>query len=339
MARHAHAYSMVKKGRNKAGLIAVVGIVLAVAILVAIGIGSVRFSPLESLLTLIGQGDDRSNTILWDIRIPRVLLALIIGANLAASGALLQAVMLNPLADPGLTGVSSGAAVAALFIMLVVPGYSSFIPIAAIVGGGFAAVMVYAMAWKRVGGFTPIRIILSGVAINAVFGGIIGLLSILYSDRLPAALQWLNGSLNGKGMGDVMVILPYSIVGWIAAIFCVRKANVLRLGEQTAHHLGQNMNQVRFVLSLVAVYLAAVSVSTVGLVGFVGLVVPHIARLLIGSDYRFSMPLGLMLGAIVLLVADTAGRSLFSPLQIPAGIIMAIAGGPYFLYLMRRGGA
>ncbi|RJX37271.1 iron ABC transporter permease [Paenibacillus pinisoli] len=330
---------MVKKGRNKAGLIAVVGIVLAVAILVAIGIGSVRFSPLESLLTLIGQGDDRSNTILWDIRIPRVLLALIIGANLAASGALLQAVMLNPLADPGLTGVSSGAAVAALFIMLVVPGYSSFIPIAAIAGGGFAAVMVYAMAWKRVGGFTPIRIILSGVAINAVFGGVIGLLSILYSDRLPAALQWLNGSLNGKGMGDVMVILPYSIVGWIAALFCVRKANVLRLGEQTAHHLGQNMNQVRFVLSLVAVYLAAVSVSTVGLVGFVGLVVPHIARLLIGSDYRFSMPLGLMLGAIVLLVADTAGRSLFSPLQIPAGIIMAIAGGPYFLYLMRRGGA
>jgi len=339
MARDAQAYSMVKKGRNKTGLIIIVGIVLAVAILVAIGIGSVRFSPLESLLALIGQGDDRSNTILWDIRIPRVLLALIIGANLAASGALLQAVMLNPLADPGLTGVSSGAAVAALFIMLVVPGYSSFIPIAAIIGGGFAAVMVYAMAWKRVGGFIPVRIILSGVAINAVFGGVIGLLSILYSDRLPAALQWLNGSLNGKGMGDVMVILPYSIVGWIAALFCVRKANVLRLGEQTAHHLGQNMNQVRFVLSLVAVYLAAVSVSTVGLVGFVGLVVPHIARLLIGSDYRFSMPLGLMLGAIVLLVADTAGRSLFSPLQIPAGIIMAIAGGPYFLYLMRRGGA
>ncbi|MFF2890804.1 FecCD family ABC transporter permease [Paenibacillus sp. NPDC057967] len=330
---------MVKKGRNKTGLIVIVGIVLAIAILAAIGIGSVRFSPLESLMTLIGQGDARSNTILWDIRIPRVLLALIIGANLAASGALLQAVMLNPLADPGLTGVSSGAAVAALFIMLVVPGYSSFIPIAAIIGGGFAAVMVYAMAWKRVGGFTPIRIILSGVAINAVFGGVIGLLSILYSDRLPAALQWLNGSLNGKGMGDVMVILPYSIVGWIAALFCVRKANVLRLGEQTAHHLGQNMNQVRFVLSLVAVYLAAVSVSTVGLVGFVGLVVPHIARLLIGSDYRFSLPLGLMLGAIVLLVADTAGRALFSPLQIPAGIIMAIAGGPYFLYLMRRGGA
>lgn len=340
MDRNAQTYSMLKeKRRSKPALIVIVGIALVIAVLAATGIGSVRFSLVESFMTLIGQGDMRSNTILWDIRIPRVLLALIIGANLAASGALLQAVMLNPLADPGLTGVSSGAAVAALFIMLVVPGYSAFIPLAAIIGGGFAAVMVYVMAWKRVGGFTPIRIILSGVAINAVFGGIIGLLSILYSDRLPAALQWLNGSLSGKGMGDVMVILPYSVVGWIAALFCVRKANVLRLGEQTAHHLGQNMNQVRFVLSLVAVYLAAVSVSTVGLVGFVGLVVPHIACLLIGSDYRFSLPLGLLLGAIVLLVADTAGRSLFSPLQIPAGIIMAIAGGPYFLYLMRRGGA
>ncbi|MFD0590366.1 FecCD family ABC transporter permease [Paenibacillus sp. GCM10027627] len=328
-----------EKSKRKVVIAIIVGLLLALAALTAVGIGSVRFFPAETFMTIIGQGDDRATTILWDIRIPRVLLALIIGANLAASGALLQAVMMNPLADPGLTGVSSGAAVAALFIMLVVPGYSSFIPLAAIVGGGFAAAMVFAMAWKKGGGFTPIRIILSGVAINAVFGGIIGLLSILYSDRLPAALQWMNGSLNGKGMEDVLVILPYSVVGWIAALLCVRKANILRLGEQTAHNLGQNLSQVRFVLSLVAVYLAAISVSTVGLVGFVGLVVPHIARLLIGSDYRYSMPLGIMLGALILLVADTAGRTLFSPLQIPSGIVMAMVGGPYFLYLMRKGGA
>ncbi|MDQ6418842.1 iron ABC transporter permease [Paenibacillus sp. LHD-117] len=328
-----------KRGKGRIVLIAAAALLLLMAAVTAIGIGSVRFFPMETFMTVIGLGDDRATTILWDIRIPRVTLALIIGANLAASGALLQAVMQNPLADPGLTGVSSGAAVAALFILLVMPAYSSMLPLAAIVGGGIAAIMMYAMAWKKGGGFTPIRIILSGVAVNAVFGGVIGLLSILYSERLPSALQWLNGSLNGKGMDDVMVILPYSIVGWIAAIFCIRKANILRLGEQTAHHLGQNLNHVRFLLSLVAVYLAAVSVSTVGLVGFVGLVVPHIARLLIGSDYRFSLPLGLFSGALILLVADTAGRTFFSPLQIPAGIIMAIAGGPYFLYLMRRGGA
>ncbi|RUT47063.1 iron ABC transporter permease [Paenibacillus anaericanus] len=312
---------------------------LLVSIIIAVGIGSVQFTLSQTWQTLIGSGKDADNTILWDIRIPRVLMALIIGANLAASGILLQAVMNNPLADPGLTGVSSGAAVTVLFIMLVAPEFSGFIPLAAIVGGGFAAVMVYAWAWKKESGYTPIRIILSGVAVNAVFGGVIGLLSILYSDKLPAALQWMNGSLSGKGMNDVLNILPYSMAGWAMALLCIRQANILRLGEQAAHNLGQNLNRVRFILSFVAVFLAAISVSKVGLVGFVGLIVPHMARIIIGSNYKHSLPLSLMLGAMILIIADTAGRSLFSPLEIPAGIIMAMAGGPYFLYLMRKGGA
>ncbi|WP_068778012.1 FecCD family ABC transporter permease [Paenibacillus sp. GM2] len=331
---------MTKYLKNKQVLVIGVAVVLLLlSIILAIGIGSVRFTPYEAWQTLIGKGNSSSNTILWDIRIPRVLMALLIGANLAASGILLQAVMNNPLADPGLTGVSSGAAVTVLFIMLVAPEYTGFIPIAAIVGGGGAAIMVYAWAWKKDSGYTPIRIILSGVAVNAVFGGVIGLLSILYSDKLPAALQWMNGSLSGKGMKDVLSILPYSIVGWIMAILCIRQANILRLGEQAAHNLGQNLNRVRFILSFVAVFLAAISVSKVGLVGFVGLIVPHMARMIIGSNYKHSLPLSLMLGSIILIVADTAGRSLFSPLEIPAGIIMAMAGGPYFLYLMRKGGA
>nr|WP_206699311.1 iron ABC transporter permease [Brevibacillus agri] len=311
---------------------------LVAAIVLSVGLGSVQLSLWETMTTVLGQGNEANHTILWDIRIPRVFLALLIGANLAASGALLQAVMQNPLADPGLTGVSSGAAVTVLFIMLVVPGYSALIPLFAIVGGGIAAVMVYLWAWKKQGGFTPIRIILSGVAVNAVFGGVIGLLSILYSDKLPAALQWMNGSLSGKSTSDVLTILPYSVVGWIAALMCIRQANILRLGEQVAHNLGQNLNRLRFTLSLIAVYLAAISVSTVGLVGFVGLIVPHMSRMLMGSDYRMNLPFGLVLGSLVLLVADTLGRTLFAPLEIPAGIVMAIVGGPYFLYLMRKGG-
>nr|WP_249435951.1 iron ABC transporter permease [Paenibacillus sp. Marseille-Q4541] len=308
-------------------------------VILAIGIGSVRLSPAEVLQTITGSGSEQWNTILWNIRIPRVLLALIIGANLAVSGALLQAVMHNPLADPGLTGVSSGAAVTVLFIMLVMPEFSSFIPIAAIVGGGIAAAMVYGWAWTKTQGITPIRIILSGVAVNAVFGGVIGLLSILYSDKLPAALSWMNGSLSGKGMDAVLTILPYSVAGWIMAFLCIRQANILRLGEQAAHNLGQNINRVRFTLSFVAVFLASVSVSMVGLVGFVGLIVPHMARMMIGSDYKYSIPFSLALGAVVLIAADTIGRSMFSPLEIPAGIVMAMVGGPYFLYLMRKGGA
>lgn len=328
-----------KPTTKKALLLGTIAVLLVICIILAIGIGSVRFLPSETWTTLIGKGTDAANTIIWDIRIPRVLLALLIGANLAASGALLQAVMMNPLADPGLTGVSSGAAVTVLFIILVMPQYTGLIPLAAIAGGTVAAAMVYIWAWKKETGITPIRIILSGVAVNAVFGGVIGLLSILYSDKLPAALQWMNGSLSGKSMADVYAILPYSAAGWIMAILCIRQANILRLGEQTAHNLGQNLNRVRFTLSFVAVFLAAVSVAKVGLVGFVGLIVPHIARMLIGSDYKYSLPLSLMLGPVILIIADTIGRSVFSPLEIPAGIVMAMAGGPYFLYLMRKGGA
>ncbi|HIW31501.1 MAG TPA: iron ABC transporter permease [Candidatus Paenibacillus intestinavium] len=320
-------------------MIGIAGIVLVLSALFAIGIGSVSVNPIVTLQTLLGNGDDTSSVILWDIRIPRVILALIVGANLAISGALLQAVVQNPLADPGVTGVSSGAATAALFIMLVMPQSSFFVPVAAIGGGLIAAAMVYAMAWQRSIGFQPVRIILSGVAVNAIFGGLMGLLQLLYSDRLPAAVQWMNGSLAGIDMSDVSFILPYSIAGWIVALLCIRKINILRLGEQTAHNLGQNMNRVRLMLSILAVFLAAISVSMVGLVGFVGLVVPHISRILIGSDFRFSLPFSILLGAIMLLVADMIGRSLFGAIQIPAGIVMAMIGGPYFLYLMRKGGA
>ena len=323
---------------KKTVVLGIACLLLLLATLLSVGLGSVQLSLWETMTTVLGQGTEANHTILWDIRIPRVFLALLIGANLAASGALLQAVMQNPLADPGLTGVSSGAAVTVLFIMLVVPGYSALIPLFAILGGGVAALMVYIWAWKKQGGFTPVRIILSGVAVNAVFGGVIGLLSILYSDKLPAALQWMNGSLSGKSMSDVLTILPYSVAGWIAALLCIRSANILRLGEQVAHNLGQNLNRLRFTLSLIAVYLAAISVSTVGLVGFVGLIVPHMARMLMSSDYRMNLPFGLVLGSLVLLVADTLGRTLFAPLEIPAGIVMAIVGGPYFLYLMRKGG-
>lgn len=328
---------MTEKQIRKAALLGITALLLLAAVLLSIGLGSVRLPLADTISTLLGHGANANQTILWDIRIPRVFLALLIGANLAASGALLQAVMLNPLADPGLTGVSSGAAVAVLFIMLVQPSYSSLIPVAAIIGGLIAAVLVYVWAWNRRTGFTPIRIILSGVAVNAVFGGIIGLLSLLYSDQLPSALQWLNGSLSGKGMSSVKVLLPYSIAGWIAALLCIRQANILRLGEQVAHNLGQDLNRIRFTLSFIAVYLAAISVSTVGLVGFVGLIVPHIARLLVGTDYKQALPMSLLLGALILLVADTAGRTVFAPTEIPAGIVMSMVGGPYFLYLMRKG--
>ncbi|MEL5988987.1 iron ABC transporter permease [Kurthia gibsonii] len=316
--------------------IASTSILLLIFIVISIGMGSVYISPLETIQTIFTRSEEMATTIIWDLRIPRVAVAAIVGVNLALSGALLQAVMRNPLADPGLTGVSSGASVTVLAIMLVFPNFTSFVPIAAMIGGTIAVAIVYALAWKK-NTISPVRIILAGVAVNAIFGGITGLLSILYSDRLPTALQWMNGSLGGKGMGDVAVLLPYSMIGWVLALFCIRSANLLSLGEKVASNLGENTNRIRILLSLVAVYLAAVSVSIVGLLGFVGLVVPHMARLIVGTNYRFVIPMSMVLGAVVLVIADTIGRTLFAPLDLPAGIIMAMVGGPYFLYLMRKG--
>lgn len=312
-------------------------VVTILAAVIAIGLGSVHISIPDIVSTLIiGRGQEGVyTTIIWDIRLPRVLLALIIGASIAISGALLQAVMGNPLADPGLTGVTSGAAAFVLLILLANPELTHLIPIAAFVGGLIAAAIVYALAWRRTG-ITPITIILSGVAVNALCGGVIGFLSIIYSDRLPSAVQWMNGSLAAKGNASLHMIYLYAIIGWILSIFAIRKANIIRLGDQVATNLGESVTRIRIMLSILAVFLAAISVAAVGMISFVGLIVPHMARLLVGSDYKYMLPMSMALGAIVLLVADTGGRTLFAPLDIPAGILMAVLGGPYFLYLMRK---
>ncbi|CAM2946408.1 iron ABC transporter permease [Prescottella defluvii] len=312
---------------------------LAVVTLVSLGLGSVHISPGEIVALLAGRTEsDSFSTILWDVRLPRVLLALLVGASIAVSGALLQTVMGNPLADPGLTGVTSGAAALVLVILLAAPSYQSMIPIAAFVGGVIAAAIVYALAWRREG-IKPLNIILAGVAVNALAGAFIAFLSLRYSDRLPAAIQWMNGSLAAKGMNSVWMILPYTVIGLVVAMLCIRSANVMRLGDDVARNLGEGVNSTRILLSLVAVFLAAIAVAAVGIIGFVGLVVPHIARMIVGSNHAVLIPMSIAVGALLVLVSDTMGRTLFSPTEIPAGIVMAAVGAPYFLYLMRRQGA
>ncbi|HLR15369.1 MAG TPA: iron ABC transporter permease [Bacillota bacterium] len=321
---------------GKGSIVCITFVITIIVGIIAIGLGSVSITVPEILHTIFQTSSTSVHeTIIIDIRLPRVLLAMIVGANIAISGALLQAVVGNPLADPGLTGVTSGAAVCVLLIYLVMPEYTQFIPIAAFAGGLIAATIVYSLAWKK-NGLSPITIILAGVAVNAIAGGATGYLSILYSDRLPSALQWLNGSLAAKGTNALMMILPYTIIGWILSIFAIRKANIIRMGDQVATNLGENVNRIRIVLSILAVFLTAASVAAIGMIGFIGLIVPHIARLLVGSNYKYLLPMSMALGALILLVADTGGRTLFAPLEIPAGILMAMIGGPYFLYLMRR---
>ena len=318
-------------------VILTVNILLFLVFLLSLRLGSVKYTTEQIVQAVLSSENTTVRTVMMNIRLPRTIIAALVGANLAVAGALMQAVMRNPLADPGLTGVSSGAGLAAVTIMLAFPGLAGFVPVAAFFGGTAASFLVYLLAWKR--GIDPIRIILSGVAVNAVLGGGISLLSLVYSDKIQGVLMWMNGSLGGKTWFQVRTLLPYSAVGLAAAFFCISSANALQMGDDVAKNLGVRVNVVRVLLCMCAAFLTGISVATVGLIGFIGLMVPHIARLLVGSDYRYMLPSSAFMGAVLLIFADTGARTLFSPVELPVGIIMAICGGPFFIYLLRKGGS
>ncbi|CEQ12150.1 MAG: iron ABC transporter permease [Paeniclostridium sp.] len=322
---------------NKKYLTIGISLILLIVLLVLLTtVGSVNLSFGEIISALINDDNKMVTTIVYKMRLPRNILAVLVGANLAVSGILLQSVMKNPLADPGITGVSTGASVAAIIILLVAPQFTSILPIAAFIGGAIACMLVFLMAYKN--GLKPGRIVLAGVAINTILGGVISYLSTMYSDRIQSAMLWLNGSLATKTWADVEMLFVYSIVGLIVSLLLIRSANVLQLGDDAATNLGFNVNLTRLLISIVAVFLAATSTAVVGVISFVGLIVPHISRMLMGSDHKFTIPFSIILGSMVLLVADTLGRTIGGAVEIPVGVIMSIVGGPFFLYLLRKRG-
>ncbi|CEP79702.1 iron ABC transporter permease [Paraclostridium sordellii] len=322
---------------NKKYLTIGISLILLIVLLVLLTtVGSVNLSFGEIISALINDDNKMVTTIVYKMRLPRNILAVLVGANLAVSGILLQSVMKNPLADPGITGVSTGASVAAIIILLVEPQFTSILPIAAFIGGAIACMLVFLMAYKN--GLKPGRIVLAGVAINTILGGVISYLSTMYSDRIQSAMLWLNGSLATKTWADVEMLFVYSIVGIIVSLLLIRSANVLQLGDDAATNLGFNVNLTRLLISVVAVFLAATSTAVVGVISFVGLIVPHISRMLMGSDHKFTIPFSIILGSMVLLVADTLGRTIGGAVEIPVGVIMSIVGGPFFLYLLRKRG-
>lgn len=320
---------------KKINLIILSFILLFILIFILCIFGSVKFTIKEIMLSLFNRDNTLLNTIVYEIRLPRNLIASFVGGALAVSGILLQAVMRNPLADPGITGVSSGASVMAIIILLALPAYSFILPIAAFLGGLIACSLVFILAWKN-GEIQPTRIILSGVAVNAIFGSIISLFTIIYSDRIQSALLWLNGSLAQKTWSDFKLLGFYITIGLILSLFCIRPANILALGEKTALSLGFNVTHLRLFISIVGVFLAGVCTSIVGIIGFVGLIIPHIARIIIGDDYKYCLPLSIALGGIIVLIADTTARTIGGSVELPVGIVMSLLGGPFFLYLLRK---
>ncbi|MGB0217931.1 MAG: FecCD family ABC transporter permease [Sinimarinibacterium flocculans] len=326
----------------------VAGLVLALtcACLVALSLGPVPIAP-GRLLAAIGNAAalaDYEHAVLWQIRLPRIVLALAIGAALGIAGAGMQALLRNPLAEPGLVGVSSGAALSAAAYLVLGTGLVPValgLPLASFAGAAIAAWAVLRLA--LVGGRTQVAtMLLAGLALNAVAGAGIGLLSYVADDfALRAVTLWMFGSLARAGLADLAVGVPLLLIAatWIG--LRARALNALLFGEAEARHLGVDVEALKRRLTLAIVVAAGIAVALAGIIGFVGLIVPHLVRLWVGPDHRLVLPLSGLLGALLLLVADTLARTLFMPAELPVGILTALVGGPFFLALLLRyrGGA
>lgn len=301
--------------------------------LIAVNTGSLKVSPAELFEGLFIRYNENVATI-FDLRFPRIFIAMLGGAAMAVSGVLLQAVMKNPLADPGIIGISSGASFAAVIITAFFPALYFFTPLFAFLGGMAACVIVYSLSWK--GGLNPLRIILVGVAVNSVFTGLMQAFNSMTGSTYSGAASIVNANITMKTWGDLNTLLWYVLAGLILAVIVTGKCNLLALEDKTARSLGVNVTAVRIGVSLIAVLLASISTAVIGVIGFLGLIVPHIARLLVGSDHKVLVPYSVLLGAFTLLLADTVGRTIAAPYEVSASIIMSVVGGPFFILLLRR---
>ncbi|CQH64196.1 ABC-type transport system permease protein (plasmid) [Halobacterium hubeiense] len=280
--------------------------------------------------------------IVWNIRLPRVVVAVFVGMNLAVSGAIFQAVTRNELASPFILGVSSGAGLMILLSLVVFSSLSTVLPLVAALGGMAAFLIVYLIAWKN--GTSPVRLVLAGVIVSTVFQSLQTAMFFFADDLgvVQTAIQWTTGSLTGVGWAQVRMALPWTIISMFLAALSSRQMNVLLLGEQTAKSLGVSVERVRFALSSIAVLAAAASIAVAGIVSFVGLIVPHLVRNIVGTNYKKLVVGCLFAGPALMVGADVGARLGMMVVtgtnggQLPVGIVTGLVGGPYFLYLMRK---
>lgn len=325
---------MVNSMKNKVFVIFIFFLLAVVAFIVGTLIGSMHIDFKTVIQAIVDNQGTTAEMVILNIRLPRMLTAALVGINLALAGGILQGVMGNPLADPGIIGISSGAGLVGIVILILFPQYQFLVPIGAFIGAMGAAIMIYVLAWK--GGIQPIRVILAGVAVSAFLGAGISALMVFYSDRVHGALTFMNGSLSTRSWPEVMTILPYTLFGIVCVIVFSERLNILVLGDDTARGLGLNVEATRLGLTALAALLAASAVSVVGLLGFVGLIIPHSVRLLIGNNHKYLFPGSVFLGAAVVMFSDTFARTILSPAEIPVGVVMAVLGAPFFLYLLRK---
>ena len=273
---------------------------------------------------------------IYDLRFPRIIIAILAGAALATSGVLLQAVMQNPLTDPGIIGISSAASLSASLVMILLPQLYYLTPAFSVLGGLLAYLLIYSLAWN--GGSNPIKLILVGVALNMTLMGVNEAIKSMMGGNLTNVQSIIEGNVAQKTWADVRIMAVYGIIFLIISLFTIRTANLLQLEDQTAKSLGVNVNRDRFILALIAIILASVSTAIVGVIGFLGLVVPHIARIILGSNHKRLIPYSMILGAITLLLSDTLGRVIAYPYEIKPSVVMTVVGGIFFITLLKIGG-
>ncbi len=321
-------------------LLATMGTVKGAAAISWRAVLAVVLSPFPVLNGLVREEvRDVHRDIILYARFPRIILAAVVGASLAVAGTVFQGLFRNPMADPYVLGVSSGAALGAVTAMMVgeklyFTGFTP-VPLFAFVGGVATIALVYFMA--RVGKAVPVMtLLLAGIAVSAFLSAIVSLLTYFAGERLHQVVFWMMGGLGGASWPRVMAMLPYFIIGYSVIQYYARELNVMLLGEETAKHLGVETERVKKVLLAGASLLVAAAVSTSGIIGFVGLIVPHFIRLVAGPDHRFLLPASALLGAILLIAADTVARTVIAPTELPVGIITAMAGAPLFIYLLKK---
>ncbi len=305
-------------------------IVLIVILYLSLTLGSIPMTISDFVKGIFGQRDGQIGVI-FDLRLPRVLIALFAGAALGLAGALLQAAIKNPLADPGIIGITTAAMIGNIVVINFLPHLFFYAPIFAFAGGIIAFLILYTVTKKYQ--MSPIYVLLVGIALNAMFTAIIkvsGVTAIHFTEST---------GLSMKTWDDANGLMLFSGVGIVIALFVGSWCNVLGLSEKTIRSIGFPLMRVRWVVLFISIYLASVATAIVGSIAFIGLLVPHISRLLVGSDYRFLLPFSTLFGAALLLVADTIGRTIIPPYEITASVIMALIGGPFLILLIRKFGA
>lgn len=311
---------MERRKKKAIGAFGVTGLLLIATILFSINTGS---------LSISGANID----IIMDLRIPRILISIVGGAGIAVSGVLLQAVMKNPLADPGILGISAGSSLSAILITGLVPSMYFLTPIFSFIGGVVACFLVYTLSWKD--GLSAFRIILVGITINTVFVALIDCAESLMGGN-NALASFTESRLSMKGWDDFYMLLTYSVVFVVLGVLLASRCDLLALEDRTVGSLGINVTALRIKVSAVAVFLAAICTSVLGTVSFLGLLAPYIGRMLVGSGHKTLIPYSMIAGALLMLLADTTGRTIAAPNEISAAVIMAVIGGPCFIVLLRR---